>query len=300
MVKTYEETVKERMMKNFSSELMGGTFNKVKYPHIFLEQKDNFIDGCFPTKKCLKGSLTDSDIKYHYAEHLNSSQTMCIAFFKKFFESETREYLLAEILMMTGIDISGGNEFTDAVFEYVPDIKEGTNFDFYLKLANGQQLTWEIKFTESEFGCTSLDRKRPSRYIEKWKDVYTKKFLDCAYNTCDSVVCDRYECISGGKLKNTCCDSDKCGLYDFYAHYQIRRNILYAKKKGDYVLFLTPKENYALDEGRAYIDIYARKCGTDCIRNIYWEELIETTLRVVSCDAELLEYYTKFKTKYFG
>lgn len=80
---------------------------------------------------------------------------------------------------------------------------------------------------------------------------------------------------------------------------QIRRNILYAAKPGDYVLFLTPRENETLNEGRAYIEHYATKWGTDCIRNIYWEDLLETTLRVVSCEPEMFAYYTKFKEKYF-
>jgi len=59
-------------------------------------------------------------------------------------------------------------------------------------------------------------------------------------------------------------------------------------------------ENMALDEGRAYIERYANERGTDCIRNIYWEDLLETTLHVVSCVPELFDYYTKFKEKYFG
>lgn len=298
-MKSYEKIVKERMAKNTPKDLVGGTFRGRTYLHIFKELKDNFIDGKYPIKKCLKGSLTDKDIKYHYAEHLNSSQTMCIAFFKKFFETKEYEYLLAEILMMMGIDVSGGNEFTDAIFEYIPNAKEGTNFDFYLKLANGKQLTWEIKFTESEFGGTSLDKKRPRRYIEKWEDVYTEMLFDCAYYSYPAVDCDDYKCLSTGELTNDCCAHDKCSIHEFYEYYQIRRNILYAKNKGDYVLFLTPRENKSLDEGRAYIEHYAEKWNTDCIRNIYWEDLIDTTLKVVSCEPVLLDYYTKFKTKYF-
>ena len=91
MKKSYEVTVKERMLKKFPSELLGGAYHGRSYPHIFKELKDNFIDGRYPVKKCLKGNLTDSEIKYHYAEHLNSSQTMCISYFKKFFESEKYE-----------------------------------------------------------------------------------------------------------------------------------------------------------------------------------------------------------------
>ena len=55
-----------------------------------------------------------------------------------------------------------------------------------------------------------------------------------------------------------------------------------------------------MDDGRAYIEQYADALGTDCIRNIYWEDLLETTLQVVSCEPELFDYYIKFKAKYFG
>lgn len=86
MKNRYEATVKERMMKKAPKELLGGTFRKKAYPHIYKELKDNFIDRTYPTKKCLKGNLTDAEIKYHYAEHLNSSQAMCIAYYTQFKE----------------------------------------------------------------------------------------------------------------------------------------------------------------------------------------------------------------------
>lgn len=300
MKNNYEAAVKERMLKRVPKGLLGGTFRGRAYPHIFKELKDNFIDGTYPTKKCLKGNLTDADIKYHYAEHLNSSQTMCIAYFKKFFESKEYETLLAEILMMQGIDVVGCAEFTDAVFEYIPYAKEGTNFDFYLKLANGKQITWEIKFTESEFGGTTKAGGARDKYITKYENTYIPMLRECAYYDFPDVVCDDYECLATGVLTDDCSVCDKCSIHRFFKHYQIRRNILYAKKKGDYVLYLTPRENQALDEGRAYIEHYATKWGTDCIRNIYWEDLLETTLYVASREPKLLDYYTKFEEKYFG
>ena len=86
MMKAYEKIVKERMIKHVDSDLVGGSFRGKSYPHILKDLSSNFIDSSYPEKKCLKGSLTNDNIKYHYAEHLNSSQTMCVAFFKKFFE----------------------------------------------------------------------------------------------------------------------------------------------------------------------------------------------------------------------
>ncbi|MBO5418084.1 MAG: hypothetical protein J6A50_05740 [Clostridia bacterium] len=297
---SYEAVVKERMTNRTPKELLGGTFRGRVYPHIFKELKDNFIDETYPTKKCLKGNLTETEIKYHYAEHLNSSQTMCIAYFKKFFESRENELLLAEILLMQRIDVAGCGEFVDAVFEHIPNAKEGTNFDFYLKLANGKQITWEIKFTESEFGGITRNGGLKDKYITKYEQIYIPLLRDCAYCDFPDVDCADYQSLSADILTEDYCVNDKCSIDRFYEQYQIQRNILYAKNKGDYVLFLTPRENHLLDDGRAYIEQYADALGTDCIRNIYWEDLLETTLQVVSCEPELFDYYIKFKAKYFG
>lgn len=141
--KSYESQVKERMTKKVPSHLTGGLFRGKAYPHIFKKLEDNFIDGKYPVKKSLKGSLGNGDIKYHYAEHLNSSQTMCISYFKKFFEKNEYEALLAEILIMMKIDVSG-TVFSDAVFEFEPDTNEKTNFDFFIRLCDGRQISWEI------------------------------------------------------------------------------------------------------------------------------------------------------------
>lgn len=278
---SYEAAVKARMVKKAPQERLGGLFRGGAYPHIFRQLKDNFIDGSFPAEKCLKGRLTDEKIKYHYAEHLNSSQTMCIAYFKKFFEGETREGLLLQILARMGLDVSSLGELTDAVLEHVPNGKEGTNFDFFLKFTGGQ-ITWEIKFTEKEFGGVS-GTVGGDTYREKYRRIYLPMLAQCAFP-------DPAE---------PCADSEEA-MEAFFRHYQIRRNILYASSRADYVLFLTPRENPTLEDGRAYIERYAAGCGTDHIRNLYWEDLLETTLAVVCDVPELLSYYTRFREKYFG
>jgi hypothetical protein len=198
-----------------------------------------------------------------------------------------------------GIDVSGANKFSDAVFEYIPYAKEGTNFDFYLKLDNDKQITLEIKFTEKDFGGTT-GGGASDKYIAKYENVYIPMLRECAYYDFPDIYCDDYHCLNTGMLTDDCDARDKCSIYEFYKYYQIRRNILYARTKEDYVLFLTPRENHELDSGRAYIERYAKKWGTDHIRNIYWEDLLETTLSVVFSVPELYDYYTKFKDKYFA
>lgn len=298
-MKSYESIVKERMKQQVDLKLTGGLFQGKPYNHIFQKLEYNFIDGKYPVFKRMKGTLPDSNIKYHYANHLNSSQAMCIGYFKKFFEKESYELLLAEILMMLKLDISR-TEFSDAIFEYEPDPKEKTNFDFYLKLSDGRSISWEIKFTESEFGGTIKTKSHIDKYIDKWTDVYIPMLNECAYYDHPTVFCDNYQCLETGVLTNDCSVYNQCSIYEFYKYYQIRRNITYAKNKGDYVLFLTPRENKALDDGRIYIEDYATKWKTNNIRNIYWEDLLDITLQVVVCDKQLYEYYKTFKEKYFG
>ena len=105
------------MVNTVPQEHLGGIFNGRKYNHICKEQKYNFIDHCFPTYGNIKGCLNYDKIDYHRGiTHLNSSQAMCINYFKKFFETEKYESLLAEILLMHGIDTSGCKGFSDAVF----------------------------------------------------------------------------------------------------------------------------------------------------------------------------------------
>jgi hypothetical protein len=299
----YANAVKSRMVKKLPSAKLGGAFLGKPRSHICLELKDNFIDGIYPEKKCLLGSLTDKPIKYHYAEHLNSSQTMCISFFKKFFETECNRDRLIKILALLGINLGESAKITDAVFEYipevsVPDFNEGTNFDFYLKMEDGTQLTWEIKFTESEFGKTTKDEKRKDRYIEKY-EKYKEMLAKSIYKTVPVSICDTYDCLSSGALTKGCPRSDVCPTYEFYRFYQIRRNLLYATGKNDYTLFLSPRENESLNEDREYIDAFAEKYRTDRIKNLYWEDLIKATLSVVSDNRDLYDYYTKFKIKYF-
>ncbi|MBR6728298.1 MAG: hypothetical protein IKM08_08915 [Clostridia bacterium] len=300
MKESYSKLVRVRMEKKQPSELLFGSFRGRSCPHIFKELKDNFIDGSYPRQKCCKGSLTTASIKYHYAEHLNSSQAMCIGYFKKFFESEAYESLLIDVLARQGIDVKDCGKCTDAVFEHIPDAAEGTNFDFYIKFENGAQLTWEIKYTESEFGGTTKQKGHESRYIDKYKSIYVPMLQNCAYDRPEDDMCRSYACLATGTLTDDCDRRTTCAVYEFYRYYQIRRNILYAKNAEDYVLFLTPRENESLAEGRTYIERYANKWQTDHIRNVYWEDLLQATLSAVAHVPELLQYYAKFQEKYFG
>jgi len=249
-----------------------GTWHEKEYKHICRNLEDNFIDGKYPVKCNVKGNLCEKDIKYHqYASHLNSSQVMCISFFKKFFEKSAYEKILLEIFRRTGTDILSGAGIKDAIFEYEPDRAERTNFDFYIGLDDGRKISMEIKYTESEFGGISPDDKDPEKYHNKWENIYQAMVAANPYIDCDE--------------------------QNFYDNYQINRNIVYAKE-GDIVIFLTPKANNSsgIVEGRNYID----ELGNCNVRNLYWEDIVRELLDIIKDLPELNAYYTKFYNKYIG
>ena len=136
-------------------------------------------------------------------------------------------------------------------------------------LDNGKKISFECKYTETEFGGISSDKRDPYKYNRTWDHIYKKLVSDSTF-----LFTDKKE---------------------FYRHYQINRNIAYAGGR-DYVLFLTPRANDAkgICDGRAYID----NMENQHIRNIYWEDIIQITLLIVAECEPLQDYFYKFKSKY--
>lgn len=271
MAETFSKRIQRIMGEKAPKELTGGTWHGTAYHHIYLDKKYNFIDGRYPTLCDIKGDLFKGhEIKYHDgAAHLNSSQVVCISFFKKFFEKDDWEHYLVETLKNVGVPLSS-EKIEYAIFEYEPDSKERTNFDFYMVMSDGSRVSMEIKFTEAEFGGISPDKNDPDKYSRKWVDIYNDMVSHSPYLSCMEE--------------------------DFYKNYQVNRNIGPAREE-DVVLFLTPRANdaKALIEGRKYIDSFTEKYPN--IRNIYWEDIVAELMQLIS-DPELVDYYSEFKKKY--
>ena len=264
---TYAAAVKQRILLALPENDRYGLWHGKPYPHICKELRDNFLDGM----GALEGKLSGKAIKYHEgATHLNSSQVLCINFFNKFFQNVQSEELLLQILADAGLDISDREKIKDAALEYEPDRKERTNFDFFIKLASGRHISFEVKYTESQFGGISPDWKHPEKYAEKWQHIYLPM-------------------VQSNPYLGECCDENL-----FYKHYQIHRNIAYAGAN-DIVVFLTPRLNYALDEERRYIDGF---CSPN-IRNLYWEDVVSVVLKKVHSDPDMYGYFCRFREKYF-
>lgn len=269
---SFADRVKRAMSSKVPPELTGGLWQKRPYSHIYLDMKNNFLDGELLESCNVKGHLFDKTISYHEGvASLNSSQAVCINFFKKFFEKAEWEGILLRALTGVGVEF-GSEDIKEAAFEYVPDPDENTNFDFYIVLNNGCHISMEIKYSESEFGSPQYKKEDPYRYDRKWSEIYKEKVRTCPY-----------------------LDTEKCTKEDFYANYQINRNICYAKR-GDTVLFITPRANDdgGIRKGREYID----SLRNPRVMNVYWEDLVNSVLKLVINEKELMDYYTEFKKKY--
>lgn len=304
----FAKNIKERMAQAANPALIGGTWHGRSYPHICKELRYNFIDGEVPVYCNLKQPTGDK-IHYHQgATHLNSSQVMCISFFKKFFEAQDREMLLLKILNdlittnPTKNLIPASATITAAYFEYEPDHAERTNFDFYLELSSGAHISIEVKFTESDFGKISPCKNDSQKYARKWSNTYLPLLKECACAQDKLLTCKNCEqsviCTEDGTLNDRCTLNENCFVHEFYKHYQIWRNIAYATSPKDIVLFLTPRANEALDVERSYIDKLGRQFNGPIIQNIYWEDLISKVLEYSAEDQKLLAYFKLFAEKY--
>ncbi len=266
---SFENRTKAAMVKNTDPSLTGGFWRKRPYPHIFKSVESNFIDGVYPLKCDVKGTLSGKDIHLHPdVASMNSSQALCINFFKKFFDGSDKEEYLINLLKQSGVRLES-YDIKNAVFEFVPDKKENTNFDFYLVMNNGTHISFEVKYTENGFGRPRIGMAE--KYHDKWEQIYRDRVSNSRYLNCDE--------------------------QDFYKNYQINRNIIYAGSN-DYVLFLTPKANRSkgIVDGRTYIDTINVQHPN--IMNLFLEDLIKNLMDLTCDDAQLHEYYCIFREKY--
>ena len=296
---SYAESVKKRIVNTVPHEYLNGTFNGKTYLHVCKEQKYNFIDNRFPKYGNIKGCLSCDEIDYHKGiNNLNSSQAMCINYFKKFFEKKEYELLLLDTFRDMGLNIPKGILIKHAQFEYRPNPAENTNFDFYIVLSNDRHISIEVKYTENDFGKTQKNAEPKHKYIDKWNNQYRALLDKCVYFDEISVCDNNHKCMASGTLVGNCLHRNNCTFYQFYQNYQIYRNIAYAEQNDDIVVFLTPEENSGLDAEREFINSFAQQHNTKNIVNLYWESLINRTI-INATEEDCRQYFMKFKDKYF-
>lgn len=143
------------------------TRNGRSYPHI-LPMRHRTLNLLAPLREQLIAFLVQQQgFGYHRDfHHLNSSQAMCLNLMFPLVGSTAIADTLATLLRLD----SPLDPHT-AVFEYVPDAVEATNFDFFVRTAAGAQVFFEFKLTESEFGTATAD----TRHLRKLRDIYAPR-----------------------------------------------------------------------------------------------------------------------------
>lgn len=244
-----------------------GEYRGKRYSHILPKEQ---LESNF-----LKGVNIPSDIHLHmYAHHLNSSQVMCINFFQPLTCKEKGKELLLAILAKAGaINLPTKAEIEEVTFEKVFCAEENTNFDFYVKLVTGEQVFIEIKYTEDGFGKIHPDKNNPTKYQDKWENVYKNH-------------------IRSSLLLKEITPSD------FYANYQIWRNVSYIKKESDYVVFLFPFENEkAFKEIQNTVETGGKIYNN--VNAIDWTWITDIAIEL-SRGTDYYEHFNRFKEKYLA
>lgn len=258
-------------LSKYKTDVLGitenGEYRGKIYAHILPE---NMLH-----RNLLEGVHIPKGPKLHmYAHHLNSSQIMCINFFEPLTHDDKGKALLLAILDKAGtIKLPPNAKIAETSFEKVINREENTNFDFYIKLATGEQVFFEIKYTEDGFGKTHPDKNSPNKYMDKWDTIY-KKHLE------DSFLINEMP------------------RRIFYENYQIWRNVSYIKKEKDYVVFLFPFENQnALKEIQNTVKTNGKVFKN--VNAIDWDWLTDIALEL-SNGMNYYQHFVDFKEKYLS
>ena len=163
------------------------------------------------------------------------------------------------------------NEIKDAAFEKVLDTSEGTNFDFFIEMASGARIIFELKLSESDFGTAPSDTARKKKLDEIYRPRLTCK------------VMEQY-------LEE--------GL--FFRHYQILRNISYiGNNRADVLFFIFPRANERLAETEQIIKGIVTDSLSGQVRIQYLEDLVDRILQSIDgFKPRMVQHYHDFKEKY--
>lgn len=244
--------------------------NDVEYEHILPEeQKDmNLLE---PYRSELANHIEEENIHLHQDfHHLTSSQAVCLNFFYPLMEEKQLSALL-EILKLEDAEVE------ECGFEKIMTRAEGTNFDYYIKLASGKQLFFEIKYTEEGFGKATPADNYQIKYENLYKEGLTEKL--------------------------------KPGLegYEvFMKNYQLMRNISYVDKTDENVLIiLYPEGNQKIR--REYEDVMQNMIEPNFHPNILlmtWEDICGELIDVLESSTDtsdrLVRQYKDFSEKYLS
>jgi hypothetical protein len=240
------QAVLKRHLARYATRRLGvretGVYQGRSYPHI-LPYRLRFLNILEDIRAELQDYLrTNHSVKLHrYFHHLNSSQALAFNLFFPFFGLG-----LGRGRPMT--DALGlGADAVDAVFEFVPDVSEGTNVDVAWRSADGGWVFCEVKLSEQEYGSARSD----SRHQRKRTKIYLPRLQGLV-------------------------DPSLLVEKPFFKHYQLLRNIsLLGADARNQVVLLLPRENAALQPALAHVLPRLNKSVSPRVRVVYLESVLE-------------------------
>lgn len=153
-------------------------------------------------------------------------------------------------------------------FEYIPNEEEGTNFDFWVRIIGSKEIFGEFRLTEGEFGRAKDDARHRQKLVEIYYPMLT------------------------GKV-----DSEILDPANFFARYQLLRNIAYADAAGSaYVLFVVPRANEWLTQPLAEMWTWLTPALRPFVTVLYLEDII-SWLRSAT-EVALKAHYDDYAAKY--
>ncbi|WP_035157034.1 PGN_0703 family putative restriction endonuclease, partial [Cohnella thermotolerans] len=273
----FDLMVKERLAdykKKKFPDVGNGKWNQLEYEHILPEGYE-YLNYLSPYRKELSQYIIENvrkkKIKLHSPTHMNSSQIMCFNFFYPFIVEGVLDHIT------TFVEIN--EPVSEAEFEYVPDYNEGTNIDFYLRLASGRRILFEIKYSEKDFGPVNLNEHNREKYEKKFFEIYEPKL-------------------------NSKIQPDRLNMLTILKYYQLARNIFHLNPN-DLFVVVAPKHNIKLkDKFDCFKTEVLKENVKDQVRFISWEDML-FGVREIACIAgrqipRLIEQLDKFEEKYLG
>lgn len=226
---------------------------------------------------------------HNYYYHLNSSQMMAFNYFlpytnndflKADFDKLSKVFsnLINREISIKKLELEKESDLESMYLKNNEDKRLGgdTTFDVFFSCDNNTNISIEIKYTEYGFGKSKGSSNR-----------HQLKFIQC------------YEkCINENGIENYI--DQKYLTVDFFLNnYQLMRNLIHLYRKNQIIMFLYPKGNTKVDEeAKLFKDILINSNALDRVKIVYWEDLIEETIRIFEEDNALLSYYLEFENKY--
>lgn len=164
-----------------------GFYRGHEHRHVLPDEIDNLIPGCKSIRSFYYDVKRRGEIHTGFC-NLNSSQAFAINFFAPLIESK----VINTVLGVTGIIR------TECSFEKTTSREEKTQFDFFVQKSDVHPaISVEVKYSEADFGVPKIDSNHIKKYEEQYEGLMNKLV------------------------------QSKVEMSDFFAQYQLWRNILY-------------------------------------------------------------------------